>query len=249
MTPTSAIDRRPISRHCRDHFTRFAFNLVEVVLAMLVIAIGILSIVGLIPVGATANQRAVAANQGADAADQYLNYFAAHCQKNWSAVVLSDAYLPTNPAADPNLTDGNASDRIADMRCFEPGAASDVDVATLGAANMDLDSGTDWEVMPGTTNLFRYKGNPARNGVYRIIQKTDVNGLEPGGEVVDFDALVRMWKSPTTAYEWNGTTFVSASDIAYDKRVQLNIELSWPAQLPYKARGKATYAIEIFNPN
>ena len=53
----------------KKRFIRHGFNMVEVALALAIIAIGISSILVLFPVGANANKAAIANNNLADIAD------------------------------------------------------------------------------------------------------------------------------------------------------------------------------------
>jgi type II secretory pathway pseudopilin PulG len=60
------------------------FTLIEVTLALIVIAIGLMSIMALFPVGANANRDAIAENYAADAADQMLGFLASQIREDWS---------------------------------------------------------------------------------------------------------------------------------------------------------------------
>jgi type II secretory pathway pseudopilin PulG len=60
------------------------FTLIEVTLALIVIAIGLMSIMALFPVGANANRDAIAENYAADAAEQMLSFLAAQIRDDWS---------------------------------------------------------------------------------------------------------------------------------------------------------------------
>lgn len=190
-----------------------AFNLIEVVLALVIIAVGVLAIVGLIPIGAQANQRAVANHYSADAADQMLSFIAAQLKKdatNWTTFL---AQLPDNTVPDIN------------------------------AAPADLGGWT--AVGTNFPNLYFWSPGGGIN-VYRL-QQTNSAAVP----VADFDGVMRLWKSPTTGWQYNATTtsWVSAIDTTYTRRVQLNLELSWPASLPFAARQKAYYALEVAKPN
>ena len=74
---------------------RRAFNMIEVVLGMGLIAFGMISTLGLFPVGLTANRDSIAESYAADSADQFLHYFAVRLKmsdndyENWTQFGLS----------------------------------------------------------------------------------------------------------------------------------------------------------------
>jgi len=59
-------------------------------------------------------------------------------------------------------------------------------------------------------------------------------------EKIDFRAILAVWKEQIS---------VKGSDIGYGTAVRLNVEVSWPAEIPYAHRQKALYCLEVFNPN
>lgn len=56
-------------------------------------------------------------------------------------------------------------------------------------------------------------------------------------ETVDFQAILLVWSSRII------------EDVPSDLGVRLNVEVSWPAEIPYVARQKALYCLTVFNPN
>ena len=195
------------------------FNLVEIVIALGIVAIGVTAVMGFLPMGLNASRDAIADNYAADSGDQLLHYLSSTIQEDWSQL----ANIHTQP---PDVKDGSG--------------------------NLT----TDWTVIPGTNIYTRDYGGKT---VYRILQQTDViagtdddgDGLIDNGTpttVVDFDAMVRIWKTPTSAWEYNGSTFAPETDTEYKKRALLNLEMSWPATVNFGARRKTYYAIEINKP-
>lgn len=195
-----------------QRFQRFAFNLVEILLAMMVVGIALLAIIGLIPIGINASQKAVGNNYAADSADQTLGFYAAWLRENWTAAVQTPGIIPESP---PDISTLN------DFAAVESDTAS---------------SSEDGGSLYNITSL---------NGVYRIKQVTNTTD----GAQLDFDAIVRVWKSPTTGWEYDGSNWAARTDSNYDKRVQLNVEVSWPSVKPYSGRQKRFYVIEVSNPN
>lgn len=184
------------------------FNLVEVVIALGIVAIGVTAVMGFLPMGLNASRDAIADNYAADSGDQLLHYLSSTIQEDWSQLDNFDS-------APPNVAAGSG------------------DLST-------------WTVIPGT-NIYTkdYGGKTA----YRILQQTDdIAGV--GTTVVDFDAMVRIWKTPTAAWEYDvaNTVWVTTTDSDYDKRALLNLEMSWPAAVNFSARRKTYYALEVNKP-
>ncbi|MDP6450468.1 MAG: hypothetical protein QF773_06605 [Lentisphaeria bacterium] len=182
------------------------FNLVEVVIALGIVAIGVTAVMGFLPMGLNASRDAIADNYAADSGDQLLHYLSSTIQEDWSQLDNFDSTPPN-----------------------------------VAAGSDDLST---WTVIPGTNIYTKPYGGKT---VYRILQQTDdIAGV--GTTVVDFDAMVRIWKTPTAAWEYNGSTWVTTTDSDYDKRALLNLEMSWPAAVNFGARRKTYYAIEVNKP-
>ena len=194
------------------------FNLVEIVIALGIVAIGVTAVMGFLPMGLNASRDAIADNYAADSSDQLLHYLSSTFQGEWNEL-------------------GNIHTQPADI--------SDVD--------MDLtvpESAHTWQHITGT-NMYKILLEPCPScpleRAYRILQQTDdIAGV--GTTIVDFDAMVRIWKTPTAAWEYDGSAWVTTIDSNYDKRALLNIEMSWPATVNFGARRKAYYALEVNKP-
>lgn len=182
------------------------FNLVEIVIALGIVAIGVTAVMGFLPMGLNASRDAIADNYAADSGDQLLHYLSSTIQEDWSQLDNFDS-------APPNVAAGSG------------------DLST-------------WTVIPGTNIYTKVYGGKT---VYRILQQTDdIAGV--GTTVVDFDAMVRIWKTKTYAWEYNGSAWEGTEDEFYAKRALLNLEMSWPAAVNFGARRKTYYAIEINKP-
>lgn len=192
---------------------RQAFNLVEIILAIVVIGVALLAIVGLVPIGLHANQAAVGNNQAADSADQLIGYYANFLRDDW-VNNAQDADLPTAP------------DDISDFNNY----------AVLQANTQSAIPGTNIHDVEKSGNDAEYQG------IYRITTTTAA-GSE---SAVDFDGIVRVWKTPTTGWSYQGGgTWLDGEDTGFNSRLQLNVEISWPAQKPYFARERAFYTFEV----
>jgi len=76
---------------------RWPFNMVEIVIAMVIILVALVGVLGLLPSSIEANADAVNRSAAADAADQFLHYMAARIEKDWA----DTAALPdTKPTAE-----------------------------------------------------------------------------------------------------------------------------------------------------
>ncbi len=71
---------------------KYAFNMIEIVLALGIIAIGITGVLGILPVAVTSSKAAVGDSYAADAANTFLSYIEATVRDNWSN-------LPNQPTA------------------------------------------------------------------------------------------------------------------------------------------------------
>lgn len=179
------------------------FNMIEIVLALAVIAVGMVSIMALFPVGLTASRNAVAESYGADSADQFLHWYAAKAKANWGAYVGGMASSKPGPSEGGWLADQS---NIANLQ-FQP--------------------------------------DDTYNGVYRI---TFEHG-SGGNEVVDFSGIYRIWRDTIQAYRWNdATSSWVVYSVTMDEAVAINLEASWPAEIPYTARTKKIFRLEVFQP-
>lgn len=87
------------------------------------------------------------------------------------------------------------------------------------------------------TNLYKM----GEDGIYGIQQGT--------GAIIDFSGIIQVWKTPVTAQRYSGTDWNDQKDENYNYSAGLNIEISWPAEIPYTQREKKYFYLEIFKPN
>jgi type II secretory pathway pseudopilin PulG len=78
------------------------FNMVEVLLALGVVAIGAVSVLALFPYGFASSRDSVAESFAGDSADQFLHWFAAQTRTNWTAWAGDSTWLPAVKPADPS---------------------------------------------------------------------------------------------------------------------------------------------------
>jgi hypothetical protein len=78
-------------------------------------------------------------------------------------------------------------------------------------------------------------------GIYQVISDRGAASPSLTSDTVDFRAIMFVWWSPISL-------LVSGANNE-GIGVTLNVEVTWPAELPYERRQKAYYALEVFNPN
>ncbi|MBR5079572.1 MAG: hypothetical protein IKX30_12625 [Victivallales bacterium] len=210
------------------------YNLVEVILALGVVAIGVVSIMALFPIGASASRDAAMETYSSNAADEMfhmLQFMAFNdgttLDDSWNKWIKNDTQLETSkPDYDEANTEKDKWERLGDT--------------TKG-----IDS-----------NIFKTKST--KKGVFLLISHHDSSAdkdatLADAGdtesdstityEKVDFRAVVLAWKEkvredPTDA----------SKDIDFDEAAKLVIEVSWPEEMPYAARQKRYFSYEIAKP-
>lgn len=89
---------------------RHHFNMIEILLALGVIAIGAISVLALFPYGLSSNRDSIAESFAGDSADQFLHWFAAQARSNWTGYALNASWLPAAkpsvPTAAPYMESG-----------------------------------------------------------------------------------------------------------------------------------------------
>lgn len=189
-------DGSPAQRRC--------FNMIEVVLAIGVVAIGVVSIMALFPVGVSASRDSMAQTYAAESADQFLHHLEYLIRQNWNGYVNSaDSTIP------------------------------------LTMPSSDAFAGTPMANTNGT--MFVHDTEAGRYRVLRYVDVSESNSYAPNDDILDFEGILRVWRSQV---EIPGTG--SPLELAYEVAVALNLEISWPAPLPYAARQKSLYRLELF---
>ncbi len=189
------------------------FNMIEVLLALGVIAIGAVSIMALFPYGFASSRDSVAESFAGDSADQFLHWYAAQARSTggWATYTGDATWLPTTKPAVP-----------------APGAS---EAPTWGAS------------VAITPNLL-YQQHTVAPGVLKVtFQRGD--STQP---IVDLSSVYRLWREDVTIPDpvpGSGGSDISLSPLS---ALAINLEASWPAELPYQRRQKAVYRLEVFKP-
>lgn len=93
---------------------------------------------------------------------------------------------------------------------------------------------SSWTDITGTN----IKENTSNLNYYKVEQKT--------GTIIDFSAIVRVWKDTIKNFSIEGQTVAS---VPQKYAIAIYAEISWPAEKPYANREKRIYYLGIFNPN
>ncbi len=224
------------------------FNMIEIALAMAIIAFGMTSILGLFPVGLNACRNSVAENYSADAVEQFSSYlkgYAESSRANFDKLFGGGGfYTATKP--DPTITIPVPPGPIAiTTRDFLRGISTGKDFS--GANYNPVPIVTGWTIFPAKDTTLK--------NVY-FVASGPGNYLNPAGAVfpsTDFTGMIVVWKSPLTYYRPTSNPppngWVSVTDDAYVTGAAVNIEVSWPLDVgDYTARHKKTFYMEVTKP-
>ncbi|MEI8246907.1 MAG: hypothetical protein WCI51_13830 [Lentisphaerota bacterium] len=217
------------------------FNMIEIALAMAIIAFGMTSILGLFPVGLNACRNSVAENYSADAVEQFSSYLKAYAESsraNFDKLFgPAGFYTETKPVA----TSANCTDATKD---FLQGISFGKDHSGLAYTPAPIVTG--WTIFPAK--------NAALTNVYFVASGSG-NYMNTSGAVfpsTDFTGMIMVWKSPIAYYRPQNNppdSWALATDNAYVTGAALNIEVSWPPDVAdYTARHKKTFYIEVTRP-
>lgn len=208
---------------------RHYFNMIEVALALAIIAIGLSSILVLFPVGLNANKSSIANNNLADVAEYMIGYLRAYTIANWN----SDGSNSFIDKTDLSTTKPTGE--------FDKTIPADDDWASFGNKQDDI------------TRLKQLKNNKAVYLYQQISQLEDANGNKV--DVPDFSAIIKIWLDDNYefyVYSPTNDTYKKASDIETKANLKkyiiaLCMEISWPAEVPEANREKKIFRFEIFN--
>lgn len=237
----------------KKRFIRHGFNMVEVALALAIIAIGISSILVLFPVGANANKAAIANNNLADIAEYMMSYIRAGVTSEW----IWNADHPDNQKK-------FFTDNIKKH-------GEDGWYATVGDEGLIL----DWEETPPGSGEYemtveeKNSNKPQKVTLTRITENLYVLGdnraflfTQISGGNIDFAAVVKIWGEeikmdvPVIVEEDNddykdGVEYQalnSGTENEIDRFAKVFcVEVSWPAQAPLQNRERRVFRQEFFN--
>ncbi len=205
---------------------RHPFSMVEILLALGVVAIGICSVMVLFPIGASATRDAAMETYAANAADQILHMVKykltmADNNNQWNEYISLDKIDEGKKLFYDGEPDSSSIYDLDDVDKWEDSSA------LIGGTTL-MNSG----IFPCKNNDYFYqiivhRGN-VNNGFSTVIENNDI----------DFRGLATLWASRVKV---PGTTL----PLYYATR--LNLKIEWPLELPHEARQSAYYTLEVFN--
>jgi hypothetical protein len=188
--------------------------MVEIVLALGVLGVGVVSVLALFPVGMNASRDAMAESFASNAADQFVHYLEQEIRKpaggSLPGGVSGWDYYVVNSNVPPSTSKPAADD-------FTPTYAA-------------------------KTTLYPKTGTP---GLYKVIRFVDgpsgtADLYEPDKDSMDFEAIVVVYQDQVRIPD-------VPTPLPLNFAAALNVEVSWPARLPYASRQKSIYRAEMFN--
>ncbi|MBP5671075.1 MAG: hypothetical protein J6X49_01675 [Victivallales bacterium] len=224
------------------------YNLVEVILALGVVAIGVVSIMALFPIGANASRDASMETYAANVSDEMLQFVKYRLKlvedkdneqdnidKRWEDLVGKTSTTGAITEDKPTKT------------------KLDVEVAKLDDTGVwktpDIDIFGD--IFESTHTIYQHDTDKQvfqllshRNSDDVKLGDTDSDPKKDFATNVDFRAIAYIWKEQIIIDQ----TQASDSKVSYESGARIIIRVTWPAELPYDARQKADYVLEIFKP-
>jgi Tfp pilus assembly protein PilV len=221
----------------KNQLRKFQFTLVEVLIAMGICVIGVVSVMGLFPVGANATRDANMAFNADQAAEQMLNLTK---YLFLDEVINEKVQNGTGHNVFEMITGWDIEDTSTYTSQTKPGANAEPDNWSDFSSNGTFaDSGSTSEAY---IQMLANSGTVIENSgwqLYRLgfVTKNGVENLE------DFACVIRLWVTPVYVDE------LDASSLILPRIATINVEVSWPADLPYEHRQKAEYSLDIFVSN
>lgn len=210
---------------------RHYFNMVEILLALGVVAIGICSVMVLFPVGSAATRDAVMENYAANSADQMLHLIKFNLMNKQNL----DNYIA-------NVTANPADPPAGSLQRSEP----DEEPSSV-TADLSLENVGHWEMGEALIGGNTLKGgiyvNSANKNYFQIVVHRDDPDkalADVAPDKIDFRASACIWISQIQIDS------TEASKLPYNMGARINLRISWPAELPPAARQSALYTLEIF---
>ncbi|MBQ4481080.1 MAG: hypothetical protein II943_10625 [Victivallales bacterium] len=223
------------------------FTLVEVLIAMGICVVGVVSIMVLFPVGANASRDANMAFYADQAADQMLHFTKFIVLKDSSEISGEKAYVifkaltgwsDLNSPGDATTKPGDAEPDWSAVDYFgedetNPAFTAVGDYIENSYMTMLVNSGT--RLKCNSLNLFRMS-------FITQIDMDEDNHISDDENLEDFACVVRLWVTPVHVDELDDTS------VKLPRAATFNIEVSWPADIAYDHRQKAEYSLDVFVP-
>ena len=234
----------------KKRLIRHNFNMVEIMLAVIVIALGITGTFVLFPVGVNANKSAVADNSIADIAEYVTSFVRAELlagsRENTGNKGFNDTQIQT-------LFNADGATPVSGRHYYDA---------------VEIDQPTNWNVP--NTHSGRNSGSEQNEAVSMLLKHSSEQGVylvrqlsgPDGNRFVDFAAVARVYLDNadtettglTGAYfpDSSGNNMVNTTSTAEQQELRkcflpAVLELSWPASASFEEREKRYFRFEIFN--
>ena len=227
------------------------YNLVEVILALGVVAIGVVSIMALFPIGANASRDASMETYAANVSDEMLQFVKYRLKlvedkdneqdnidKRWKDLVGTDTdpgtITETKPTPAKLNVDVTKLDDIGVWKTPDTDIFGDIFESTHTIYQHDTDK-----------QVFQLLGHRNTDD----IKLGDTDSSDPKKDFatnVDFRAIAYIWKEQIAIDKTQSDD--DDKYVSYKSGARIIVRVTWPAEIPYDARQKADYVLEVFKP-
>lgn len=206
---------------------RFRFNMIEIMLAIAILAFGFASVLGLFPVAIKAVRSSQAEGLANDAANNVYVYYKgfANAIKSPGVYFYKDIFVNDSIIA------------WEDQDNFRTSSFGNDFLSALKAFNGPIVQGSVG-FQPGM-NLFQ----PVSLApcFFLVLGSADFKKTE-------FTAQIIVWRNKVDRLATPATPAPAPPQFTYEQAVELNMEVSWPINIPYDDREKRYYQFVITNP-
>ena len=203
---------------------KYKFNMVEIALAMVIIALGISGVLGLFSAGVNAKKEAISENNIADAAEYVLGLCRAVVLNKYEQGDVNDF---TIISADENKNKGT-----------EP--------ISIGISEMQNISSNIFEVKDGAT--INFSPAAATTIPSTFVYAPSRWNSDSNVRIADCEIAGAVWKTQIPVAKKVGDD-VSEKKIPYKYGVRIYLELSWPLEKKHDNRDKKIFVMDVMNPN
>ncbi len=210
----------------RNKSRRNYFNLIEIALAIGVIAVGLASVIGMFPIAMNTANESIGDNEVANVAETFLNNLQAQIyaeeEPDWSSATSG---LLRNIPKEKNTN--NAALAIGNF--------------TPPSGDSTGDFG-DWTRI-GISNVYRNKNNDGNKMVFLVTTGDTEDDFVDG-------AIIQVWRPEISDFVIAGQELNNDTqrDTLEKFMASLMVEVSYPAAKPYSARKTRLYRLDLFNP-
>ncbi len=223
------------------------YNLVEVILALGVVAIGVVSIMALFPIGANASRDASMETYAANVSDEMLQFVKYRLKQ----VDDTDDQQKIDDRWKDLIGETDSDGAITETKPTK--AKLDVDITKLDDTGVwkTPDTAIFGDIFESTHTIYQHDTDKQ---VFQLLSHRNTDDVKLGdtdsdpkkdfATNVDFRAIAYIWKEQIVMDQ----TLHDDSKVSYKTGVRINVRVTWPAEIPYDSRQKADYVLEVFKP-